>query len=123
MVVPIFFPIGTIDPSISLYIAVVIIIISLVMSYFIFNIHMYDKKWDTRLNELLDEPITKRGLFTTQIGDYEIWTSNYMYSYGNLYKFKGKSIDAKKYPSISTRMKLHKKIKDYDESIYEKEIF
>jgi len=85
--------------------------------YFQFNLN-YDKEWDERLNDVLDENIDEILTYTIVIGNYEIWTSNYIYGYGNLYRLEDKSMNECRYPSIKTRLRLHKKIKKHNRDEY-----
>jgi len=50
------------------------------------RLYPYNKDWDDKLNSLLDsgEKINI-GLYTSNIGNITIWTSNYPYCFGRLY--------------------------------------
>lgn len=49
--------------------------------------HPYNKHWDEQLNKLLDRVDVKPvDDFTHTIGGVGVWTSNYPYAYGHLYR-------------------------------------
>lgn len=68
-------------------------------------------EWDQVLNEVLDsEPEVKVNYCTTKLGSIEVWTENYPYAYGRLYK----NMDAFNFlPSVKTRKRLRRYIESY----------
>ena len=67
-----------------------------------------DPYWDAKLNEMLDNPkfesVRFGGFYTVKLHGVEIWTSNFPYSYGNLYSKSGKE-DALPYRRTRYRLR------------------
>ncbi len=70
-----------------------------------------DKKWDVELNEMLDNkvPITTfaKHTVTFEGTDFDVWVSNYPYSYGYQYRPR-----AGQPPKLSTCLRLHRYVKN-----------
>lgn len=75
----------------------------------------YDECWDIALNAALDNFPIKAGKHTAKIGPFEVWVCNYPYAYGNRcqtgYPESG-------LPSLKTRARLYRMIKDASCSSY-----
>ena len=74
-----------------------------------------DWEWDAELQcELFlygVEPVDK---FSTKVGEYEVWTVNYPYSFGYDYSFVGRRKD-RVLPAPLTRVRLRKMLRSYHE--------
>lgn len=83
----------------------------------------YNKEWDTKLNQLLDDYSHTAILYQhiIKLGDWEVWIANKWYSYGNAYVNSGKSVNKSLQfrPSIFTMRRLDRLV---DVLLYENNI-
>lgn len=82
-------------------------------------VQLYPVNWDydKTINDLLDNiSYIKKEYCVTRINGIPIWTENWPYAYGRTYGFrKGSSPTDFQLPSIKTRKRLRKIIRDYKE--------
>jgi len=70
-------------------------------------------EWDTKLNEMLDNPkFEDGGPYTVKLNGNLVWVSNYPYAYGFLYKPLGRRTE-RLLPSRKTRIRLRKAVRKF----------